>query len=138
MAEPPFLDTNLFVRHIANDEPNHSPRATAYLARIADEELVAHTSDTVVFETIYVLQSFYRMPRDTIRAGMLPILKLSGIALPSKDMYADVFDLYVAQPSLSFGDCYHVVLMRRLGLSEIVSFDRGFDRIPDITRIEPN
>jgi predicted nucleic acid-binding protein len=28
--------------------------------------------------------------------------------------------------------------LRRLRLTEIVSFDRGFDRIPGITRIEPS
>jgi predicted nucleic acid-binding protein len=30
------------------------------------------------------------------------------------------------------------VMMRKLNLSEIVSFDRDFDRIPAVTRVEPD
>jgi predicted nucleic acid-binding protein len=68
---------------------------------------------------------------------LLPLLELPGIILPGKQHYREVFDLYVDHPSISFADCYHAVLMKQLGLKEIVSFDRDFDRLPNITRIEP-
>jgi predicted nucleic acid-binding protein len=46
------------------------------------------------------------------------------------------FDLYVRFPSLSFADAYHAHLALERG-GEIVSFDRGFDKIPGVKRIEP-
>jgi predicted nucleic acid-binding protein len=67
----------------------------------------------------------------------LPLLELPGIGLPGKRWLRTVFDLYV-QLNLSFGDAYHAVLMQRLGLTRIVSFDRGLDRVPGITRVEPD
>ncbi|MEX2236808.1 MAG: type II toxin-antitoxin system VapC family toxin [Dehalococcoidia bacterium] len=34
-------------------------------------------------------------------------------------------------------DLFHVAVMQRLGVREIVSTDTGFDSIPDVTRIDP-
>lgn len=132
-----FLDTNTLVRHAVRDEPEQAARATALLERIAREEVSVRTADTVVFETVYTLQRFYRVPRSDIRAILLPLLALPAIILPGKGTYQRVFDLYVAHPALSFADCYHAVLARHLQLDHTISFDRGFDRLPEITRIEP-
>ena len=137
MATVPFLETNIFLRHLTGDEPNHSPRATAYFDRIQKGNLVVRTSDTVVFEAVFTLQRFYRAPRTAIRDKLLPLLELPGVVLPGKDSYREVFDLYVSHPRASFADCYHAVLARQLGSAEIVSFDRDFDRLPGIVRIEP-
>jgi predicted nucleic acid-binding protein len=137
LASVPFLETNVFVRHLTGDEPNHSPRATAYFDRIQRGELTVRTADTVVFETVFTVQSFYRAPRTAIRDRLLPLLELPGMILPSKPLYREVFDVYVAHPGLSFADCYHAVLAKHLGSTEIVSFDRDFDRLLDVIRIEP-
>jgi len=79
MTPPPFLDTNILLRHITGDEPNHSPRATDYLQRIEQRELTVRTADTVVFETVYSLQRVDRMSRPDIRDAILPLLALPGI-----------------------------------------------------------
>ncbi len=44
-----------------------------------------------------------------------------------------VFHLYVEE-NLPFADAYHAVLMRRLGLTEIATFDKHFDRIEGLER----
>lgn len=137
MPALPFLDTNIFIRHLANDEPNHSPRATAYFDRIQHGDLTARTANTVVFETVFVSERFYQLPRQYIRDTFMLLLDLPGIVLPGKEEVRAAFDLYVGRPALSFADCYHVALMKHLSLTEIVSFDMGFDNVPDITRIEP-
>lgn len=137
MAALPFLDTNIFVRHLAADEPDHSPRASAYFARIQRGDVTVRTVNTVVFETVYVAERFYRLQRQHISDVLVPLIDLPGIVLPDKGEVLATFDLYVNYPALSFADCYHVIVMKHLQLTEIVSFDRGFDRIPEITRIEP-
>ncbi len=135
MAEP-FLDSNVFLRHLLQDHAEFSPRATAYLARIERGELRARTADTVVFEVVFTLQRSYRQPKMTVRDAVLPLLALPGIVLPGKRRFVDVFDLYVDR-NISFADAYHAVLMRSLGLDEIVTFDRELDRVPGIKRTEP-
>ncbi|MGH2585175.1 MAG: hypothetical protein ACRDJE_09695, partial [Dehalococcoidia bacterium] len=89
------------------------------------------------FETVFTLQSFYKVPRELIREKLLPLLLLPGLHLPAKRSYRQVFALYVSRPGLSFADCYHVVLVRRLKLPALVSFDAKLGRIPGVTREEP-
>ena len=133
----PFLDTNIFLRHLRADHPDHSPKATAYLTRIEQGEFKARTAETVIIETVYTLQRLYRQPKAAIRDALLPLIELPGIVLPSKRRFRETFDLYV-NLNLPFADAYHAVLMKHLKLTEMVSFDRDFDRIPGITRVEPS
>ncbi|MBI3927874.1 MAG: PIN domain-containing protein [Armatimonadetes bacterium] len=132
----PFLDTNILLRHLAQDHPDHSPRATAYLSRVEAGEIRVRTADTVVFEAVFTLQRHYGLPRARIRDILLPLLQLPGIVLPGKRHLPDVFDLYVSH-SISFVDAYHASLTRRTGITEIVSFDEDFDKIAGVHRIEP-
>ena len=53
---------------------------------------------------------------------MLPLIELPGIVLPGKRHYRDVFDLYTS--GLGFADSYHVVLMHRLKIDGVLTFDR--------------
>ena len=138
MAALPFLNSNVILLHLTQDHPNLSPRATALLRRIAVGELTVRTADTVIFETVYTLQRFYRIPRAEIRRALTQLLSLPGIQLRGKRRYRRVFDLCVSFPVLSFTDCYHVALMEGQGLTDLVSFDQGFDRVPTITRKEPD
>jgi predicted nucleic acid-binding protein len=129
----PFLDTNIFLRHLRNDHPVFSPQAHAIIGRIEAGELKARTADTVIFETVFSFQRGYKQPRDRIAAGVLPLIELPGIILPGKRIYRRVFALYTSH-SLGFADCFHVALMERWGLREILSFDTDFDDIPNIHR----
>jgi predicted nucleic acid-binding protein len=131
-----FLDTNILLRHLLQDEPTHSPSATRYLAAIEAGQEKVRIADTVVFETVFTLQRLYSVPRADIRDKLLPLIDLTGIALPGKRRLREVFDLYVTH-NISFADAYHTVLMKHLNLNEIVSYDRGFDKIPGIRRVEP-
>jgi predicted nucleic acid-binding protein len=67
---------------------------------------------------------------------LLDLLQLPGVVLSGKRSYPRVFELWVEYPGLSFADCYHPALMERRRLPAIISFDRGFDRLPGIHRVE--
>ena len=137
MAGAPLLDTNVLIRHFMTDSPTLSPLATAYLRRIERGEIEARITDTVVFETVYVLESVYRVPRPDIRDHLLSVLDLGAIRYSGRRRVHEIFDLYVNRPSLSFADCLHAVLVMRQEFSGIVSFDRGLDRVPGLVRVEP-
>ena len=132
----PLLDTNVILRHPLGDHPEQSPRATAYLRQVEQGQVRVRTSELVVFEAVFTLERHYRLPKKRVRDSLLPLLELPGIVLPGKQRLREAFDLYV-QLNLPFADAYHAALMRRLGAEEMVSFDREFDRIPDIRRVEP-
>lgn len=131
-----FLDTNILLLHLLGDHPDYSARATAYLARVERGELTVRTSDIVVFDTVFTLQRQYHQPKHAIREALLPLIEMPGIELPGKRHFREVFDLYV-ELNLPFVDAYHAVLMGRLKLDEMVSFDQHFDRVKKLRRLEP-
>lgn len=131
-----FLDTNIFLRHVLGDVVDQSARATAYLVGVEGGSFQARTSETVVFEAVFILQRQHRWLRGNIRDALLPLFQLDGLTLPGKQWLSEVFDLYI-EKNISFADAYHAVLMRQLGISEIITFDRDFDKIPWVERLEP-
>jgi predicted nucleic acid-binding protein len=133
-----LVDTNIFLRLLRQDHPDHSPRASAFLARIEAGVERARTADTVVFETVFTLERTYRQPRAEIRRLLLPLLLLRNLVLPNKRRIRRTFDLYLIHPALSFADCYHVALMEGLSLTRIVSFDEKLRQVTTISRTEPN
>lgn len=135
MMTATFLDTNVILRHLLQDDPEQSPKATAFLIRIERGELKVRASELVIFETVFTLQRRYQQPKARIREILLPLLLLPGILLPGKRGWMKVFNTYV-DLNLSFADAYHVVLMEKLKLSEIATFDTDFDRVSGIKRVE--
>lgn len=129
-----FLDTNILLRHLLNDEPTQSPQATALLGKIENGDVEARIADTIIFETVFTLQRQYKIPKVQIRETLLPLLQLPGIKLAGKRRLLKVFNLYV-EHNLPFADAYHTVMMKQLGINEIASFDEHFDHIPGIKRL---
>lgn len=132
----PFLDSNILLRHLLGDHPDHSPRATAYMRRIARGELSAPIADSVIVEVVFTLERGYKRSKADVRAAVLPLMELPGLLLPDKARMRQVFDLYM-NLNISFVDAYHAALMRERGLGEILSFDSHFNRVPGLKRTEP-
>jgi predicted nucleic-acid-binding protein len=90
----------------------------------------------VLAETVYTLQSFYRMSRADIAAALLPIIALKHLKIPNKARLRKTFAWYVRY-NLSFTDACLAATAWQQWLPAIVSFDRNYDRIPGIARLEP-
>ncbi|MHB8573778.1 MAG: PIN domain-containing protein [Dehalococcoidia bacterium] len=132
----PLVDANVFVRHLRQDHADHSPRASAYFGRIEAGALVAQTNALVLFETVYVLQSFYRMSRAKITDVLMPLIALPNLKIPAKARLRHALAWYVRY-NLSFVDAYLAVLTVEQKLPSLVSFDKNYDRVPGVLRIEP-
>lgn len=135
MAEP-FIDSNVFLSHLIGDHSDQSPRASTFFRRIEAGEVVAHTSDIVLFEVFFTLERRLKRPRSEIRDALLSLITLPGLRLARKSRMLAAFDTYV-QHSVSLADAYHAVLCIEEGWSPVISFDRDFDRIEGVTREEP-
>ena len=134
-----FLDTNVFIRYFAREDERKAQACLALLGRLERGEEEATISETIISEIAYVLSSRgqYDVPADEISARLRPVLLYRGLHLPNRNTYLRALDLYGAHPGLDFEDALTVAHMERAGISEIVSYDRDFDRIPGIHRIEP-
>ncbi len=131
-----FLDTNILLRFLTRDDEGKAQQALDLLLKIERGEEKVITSPLVIFETIYTLQRFYKVPRQRIRDKILSIISLRSLHLPDKNLYHRAFDLYVTK-NISFADAYNAVYMQAEEVSHIYSWDRDFDKIDGITRLEP-
>ena len=134
-----YLDTNIIIRYLTQDDPDQSVRAQQLLDQVAAGTLQVTTSETIIGEVVLALSSkaLYNLPRDQIRTHLSGILSLKGLHLPYRRMYLRALELYATTPRLDFADALSVAQMERQKLSTILSFDGDFDGIPGITRQEP-
>jgi predicted nucleic acid-binding protein len=110
----------------------------ALFDRLDNGEEEALISELVVAEVFYVLAGrTYRRPRDEIAVKLRPLLDFRGLRVENKSLVFQAIDICEAFPSLDFEDCMAVARMHANGVEEIYSYDRGFDRVPGIKRLEP-
>ena len=131
-----FVDTNILLRYLVRDDENRGKQALALLRRVEQGKEKVATSSMVVFETVFTLEKRYRFPREQIKQAMLDILSLRGLELPNKGLYETVFDLYVGH-NISFADAFNAAYMASREMVEIYSWDADFDKLPGVTRVEP-
>jgi uncharacterized protein len=131
-----FLDTNVLLRYLTQDDKHRAQRALNLLTRIERGEQRAITSSLVIFETVFTLQRSYNVPRQRIMELVLPIISLRGLHLPGKSVYHRAFELYITK-NISFADAYNVAYMLSEEVLNIYSWDADFDKIEGICRLEP-
>jgi predicted nucleic acid-binding protein len=131
-----FLDTNVLIRHILADHPDHSPRASSLILRIQRGEIRVEVSETVLFETIYLLERRFRAPKAEVRSAVQPIIELPGIVFAGKRRFLRALDFYTDH-NLPIADALHAAITETLDPAEIISFDHHFRRVATITLVEP-
>jgi predicted nucleic acid-binding protein len=134
-----YVDTNIFIRYLTQDDPNKSAACLAFFNDVRDEKVEATTCEAVISEVVFVLASrvSYQLPRPDIRARLTPVLSLRGLKLSHRSVYLRALDLYATHSTLDFEDALCVAHMERSGNGDIESYDRDFDRVPGVTRHEP-
>lgn len=132
------IDTDVLVRLLTGDDKDKQQRARRLFLRVERGELAVTAPVTVIADTFYVLTSpsLYRLPKAEAVALLRPILGLANFHVENVHVVQRTLDLCAAA-NLSFGDAYIAATMEKWGSDTLYSFDRGFDRIKGITRIEP-
>ena len=135
-----FVDTNVILRYLTKDDEAKAEACYRLFKRVESGEEELFTCEAIVSEVVYVLSSHrapYRLSGEEIRDRLVPILTLRGLRLPQKRVYLEALDLYASSPFLDFEDALAAAHMRRNGVAEIMSYDRDFDRVPGLRRVEP-
>ena len=131
-----FMDTNILLRYLTRDDEQKAQQALSLLTKVERNEEKVITSSSVIFETVYTLQSLYKVPRQIIKEQVLSIISMRHLHLPDKNLYYQAFDLYVTK-NISFADAFNAAYMLAEKVSSIYSWDRDFDKIEGIVRLEP-
>jgi predicted nucleic acid-binding protein len=133
-----FLDSNILLRYITGDDVGAQAAAAEIVRRIAHGDEQAFISDVHVHEITYVLASrnLYALSHSAIRERLRPLLLMTGLKMTNKRICLDALELFATHSFLDFADALAVTHARRKGMTGIYSFDRDFDRLPGISRVE--
>ncbi|MFC1878129.1 PIN domain-containing protein [Thermodesulfobacteriota bacterium] len=131
-----FVDTNVFLRLMVNDDPVKADACESLFRKaIAGDETLA-TSDMVIAEIIWVLESYYELKKSDIRENVEKILNTRNLHCPNREIIISALSIYV-EKNIDFIDAYNAFMLKRDEIYEIYSYDKHFDRVGWIKRIEP-
>jgi predicted nucleic-acid-binding protein len=130
-----LLDTNVLIRFLTSDKTEKLRGVYALFESLEQGDLRVELKLIVLFQVVFVLKSFYSVPREDIAAGMLGILEYKGIIVKEKKIVRRTIELW-RDSKLDIVDCYLVACLEGDRQNILYSYDRDFDKFK-INRKEP-
>ncbi len=121
------LDTNVVVRFLVADERRQAARARALVAQAVSTGEALFIADIVWCETVWVLDSAYRLARAEICTVLRRLLGARGVAVRSFDRVGTALDAYERGRG-DFADYLIREEARAEGCDAVVTFDRALLR----------
>jgi predicted nucleic-acid-binding protein len=132
-----FVDTNLFIRYLTNDDPILADRVEQLLDDAASGSVQLVTTELVMAESVWVLESAYKLNHAQIAPLIRGILATPGMEVINGDLIGKALVMYELQ-NIDFVDAYIAALMEKQGIMDIYSYDRKhLSRVKTINRKEP-
>ena len=132
-----FVDTNLFVRYLTDDDAEKADRVEALLGEASEGRVRLVTADLVLVELVWVLESSYDLKPVEIAPMIRSILATPGMEVINGALLAEALDHYEGN-NIDIVDGYIAALMEKLNITDVYSFDRKhLSRLKSLKRIEP-
>ena len=134
--KPVFIDTNTPMYAAGTPHPLRDP-CQAIIRAVAEGKLEAVTDAEVLQEILYRYLHIGEREKGLMVFDRFRRIMLGHILPLDEEDVQRARELAEEYPRLSPRDLIHLAVMLRHGLHEIISADRGFDRIREIRRLEP-
>ena len=132
-----FVDTNVFVRYLTGDDEKKASAFEKLLVQAASGKIKLVTSEIVIAELVWVLESYYKLKPPVIVELIRAILNTEGLKIKGSDMIEKTLDLYESE-NIDFIDAHIIAYMRSDHIETLYSFDkRHLSKVDGIRRIEP-
>jgi predicted nucleic acid-binding protein len=130
------VDANVILRYFTKDPPDMAEAALKTFSAAQEGDVRLVVAPVTVAEVVWVLESFYGYPKLQIAETMTEFLSADGLEVIDLELLVQALSLY-HEKNIDFADAMLTSFALSRGLSMVYSFDRHFDRIPGVTRIEP-
>ncbi|MEM9011220.1 MAG: type II toxin-antitoxin system VapC family toxin [Pseudomonadota bacterium] len=121
------LDTNVLVRHLIQDDPEQSPRASAALDACTTE-VPGYLNRIVLCELVWVLDRAYGYGREQIAPVLEALLRSADLRVEDEGLAWRALDLY--RGGADFADALLALSNREAGAEETLTFDRRAAALP--------
>ena len=125
-----LIDTNVILRYLLGDHKSFSPKAKAFMELISQGTKKAEIPSVVIVECVYVMEKFYKIPRNEIVDTLTKIFNFSGIVNPDKSEILEALLKY-AITNTDIVDC--MLAAQSSPEKVIISFDKDFDKLNAIS-----
>lgn len=130
------IDANIILRYLTNDVPDQAKQAEELLKRVEEGSEDVFLPDIILADIIWILEGYYKQTREEIREWITAILSLQGLTFSDKETALNALDIYLDK-KIDWSDAFTASQMLQREITEIYSFDKHFDKIDGIARIEP-
>lgn len=117
------LDTNILVRHIAQDDAKQSPLASNLIAGLSSENPGFITIVSLV-ELVWVMQSCYDATRTEMAGILAAILRTREFLIENPDTVLKAINRFSASKG-DFADCLIERCASKAGCVRTVTFDKA-------------
>ncbi len=130
------IDANILLRFVTADHPEMSPRCRLLFQRVQDGVQEVFLAEAALCDVVWTLRSFYRWPVEKICSFVGDLLAMEGVRMQRKALMWSALNTF-RQEQIDFSDALIAAEMSAAQIDEIYSYDRDFDQIAEISRLEP-
>ena len=122
MDDPVFVDTNVFLRFFIRDVEPFYHKARELFEKAEKGAMKLETSDLVIAEIVWVLESYYAFSRAEIQRVIDTILETRNIKVANQSRITEAVRHY-SSGKIDFIDAYNIAYMKAKKYSKIATFD---------------
>jgi len=83
-----------------------------------------------------VLESYYGLDRKTIREKVEKVLNTRNLECAGREIILNALALY-EEKGIDYADAYNAFILKINAITEVYSYDKHYDRVGWLKRIEP-
>jgi len=135
MDDPTLVDTNVFLRFFVRDVESFYQKAKELFEKAEKGVVKLETSDMVIAEIVWVLESYYGFTKAEIKEVINTILETKNVKVTNHSRVKEAVNLYTLG-KMDFIDAYNISYIREKGYRKVATFDvKHFKNIEGIISI---
>lgn len=135
MDDPIFVDTNVFLRFFVKDTASLYEKAKDLFENAENGKVKLETSELVIAEIVWVLESYYGFSRKEIANVLATLLASKNLRIANHARVSEAVKLY-ASGNMDFIDAYNIAYVKSKEHAKIATFDmKHFKKIDGLTMV---
>ena len=130
-----LFDTNVILRFLTSDKNKKYRKLYKFFESLEQGAIRVELKLIVLFQVIFVLKSYYKIPKKRIVDTIVDIFKYKGITIKEKKIVQRSLEIW-REKNIEIVDCYLIACLEKDAQSILYSYDRDFDKFK-INRKEP-
>ena len=131
-----FIDSNIFLRYFLKENELVFRRLEKLFSEIILGNIIGVSNAMIIAEVVWVLSRSYKWNKEKICDNIEFILITPNIRFKDKAILVNAVNVY-KEKNIGFIDAYNYSYMQYYSVNKIYSFDRDFDKLKDVKRLEP-